>query len=196
MADDELELDTQSRAPGSGFKMIILMVILALLVSASVIAGLYFTGNLNIGGEASSKAADESPAAAESETPTEAAEHKPAIYIDMKPAFIVNFPDDAVAEYLQIEMQAQAHDEQVEAVMRRHMPVIRNDILLLLSSQKYSDLKTREGKQHLQKAVLDKVRKIVREGMVSELQTEEAQKVDTASLPNVDNIFFTSFIMQ
>lgn len=184
--DDALDLDTAGSRSGGGMKIVILMVVIALLVSASIIGTLYFTGNLG-GGAQEADAAD----AEDSE-----AAKKPAIYVDMDPAFIVNFPDNAVAEYLQIEMQVLTRDPGVAEAVTAHMPVIRNDIVLLLSSQQYSELKSRAGKQQLQQAVLEKIREIVATAMREKMQVEEGEEVDAASIPNVENVYFTSFIMQ
>jgi flagellar FliL protein len=66
--------------------------------------------------------------------------------------------------------------------MKNIQPVIRNDLLMLFGTQDAAQLATREGKEKLRDESLALVRKIVK---------AENGKPDT-----VDNVFFTSFVMQ
>ena len=64
--------------------------------------------------------------------------------------------------------------------MRANLPVIRNRLVLLFSSQKYRDLLPREGKEKLQQQALEEINKVL----------EERRK------PRIDGLVFTSFVMQ
>lgn len=185
---DELELDPNAKPSGGKGKLIIIIVLAVLLTAGGVIAALYFMGVL--GGAKSEDAShdnvsDEKPLAV-----------KPAFYFDLQPAFIVNFEDQTHAAYLQIEMQAMSHDQRVLAQLTKHMPVIRNNILLLLGTQKFEDMQTRKGKEALQVKVLEAIRSIIGEAMKQELEKEHEGKIKDQDVPNVDQIYFTSFIMQ
>jgi len=189
--DDELELDTESSSKKSGKgKMIIIIVLVVLVITGSVIGGLYFTGVL--GGKSSSNN--------DSEHAVDDAEKelvvKKAFYINMQPAFIVNFEEQGEAAFLQIEMQAMTYDNRVTDEMTKHKPVIRNNILLILSAQKFEEVRTREGKENLQKQVLVAVQEIVGESMAAMLKEDGDEPEKGELVPNVEQIYFTSFIMQ
>ena len=186
---DELELDPNARESKGKGKLIIIIVLAVLIAAGAGIGALFFMGVLDggNGGEVSDK-----------EQKSDATERKvvPAFYYDLAPPFIVNFEDQTHAAYLQVEMQAMMHDERVKAQLTKHMPVIRNNILLLMGSQRFDVVKTRQGKEALQAAVLKTVQKIVGPALKEAIEKETEKKMKVADVPNVEQIFFTSFIMQ
>lgn len=185
---DELELDPNAKASGGKGKLIIIIVLVVLLTAGSVIGALYFMGVLGGGKDAAKDSGDK----------TEQVELKagPAYYFDLAPPFIVNFEDQSEAAYLQIEMQALMHDKSVEAQLQKHMPVIRNNILLVMGSQKYEEVKTRQGKEALQAKILEAIQEIVGNAMKESMQEDSDAKVKETEVPNVEQVYFTSFIMQ
>jgi len=189
--DDELELDTKS-APKSGKgKMIIIMVLVMAVTTGIVIGVLYFTGVLD--GKSSGGSKDSSDQAGGDDKELVV---KRAFYFNMQPAFIVNFEEQSQAAYLQIEMQAMTYERDVIDEMTKHMPLIRNNILLILSAQKFDEVRTRKGKEALQAEVLKAVQDIVGESMLAKLIEAEEEPAEGESAPNVEQIYFTSFIMQ
>jgi len=200
--DDELELDTEKKKSGGKGKIIMIIAVVVLLTTGSLVGGLYFTGNL--GGGASSKHADDAEGKSDSHDAEDAKDAKdakelvvkPAFYYSLQPAFVVNFEEKTQAAYLQIEMQLMVSDKTVNDQITKHMPFIRNNILLILSSQKYEEVRTRQGKEKLQGEVLDAVRAIVGGAMKEELEKESETKIDDKDVPNVEQVYFTSFIMQ
>ena len=62
-----------------------------------------------------------------------------------------------------------------------HMPLIRNSLVLLFSSQSFANLQTDEGKQALKQASVDAINKIL------EQETGEG---------GIDSVLFTNFVMQ
>ena len=70
--------------------------------------------------------------------------------------------------------------EAIEA-MKKHSPMIRNNLLILFSGQKAKTLRTIKGKEALRSAVLKEIQKILE----SELGKAE-----------VEAVYFTSFVMQ
>ena len=189
--DDELELDTKSTAKSGKGKLIIIMVLVMLVTTGVIIGVLYFTGVLGGKSSGSSEGDSEESPADEKELVV-----KEAFYFNMQPAFIVNFEDQSQAAYLQIEMQAMTYDNQVKDEMTKHMPVIRNNILLILSAQKFDDVRTRKGKEALQEQVLIAVQEIIGESMTAKLKEAGEELAKGESVPNVEQIYFTSFIMQ
>ena len=189
--DDELELDTAKPKGGGKGKLIIIIVAVVLLTTGSVIWALYFMGVLG-GGDKDSAESKEGEKDALKELVI-----KPAFYMDMQPAFVVNFEDQTHAAYLQIEMQLMARDKLIFDTVNKHMPLIRNNVLLILSAQKFEEVKTREGKEKLQKTLLEAIQKVVSEASQAEAAKQEKKEEGKEKAPsNIEQVYFTSFIMQ
>lgn len=104
-----------------------------------------------------------------------------ATYLSLAPPFIINLGDADSTHFLQIEMEALVKNDSVGETVKEHMPRLRNAVLMLLSQQKIADVLTREGKEALQKQVLEDLQKIL---------TEQTGK------PCIEAIYFTSFVVQ
>jgi flagellar FliL protein len=103
------------------------------------------------------------------------------IYLPLAPAFIVNLGDADSSHLLQIEMEVQVKTDAIAETVKLHSPRLRNSVLMLLSQQKVAEVMTREGKETLQKQVLEELRKIL---------TEQTGK------PCIEAVYFTSFVIQ
>lgn len=106
----------------------------------------------------------------------------PPIYVELDPPFVVNFEARGVMRFLQVTVQVMTRDPLTSEKLKQHDPVIRNDLLLLLGSQTYDVISTREGKEQLRADALQAVRNVVdAEGGNGKL---------------VEQLYFTSFVMQ
>jgi flagellar FliL protein len=105
----------------------------------------------------------------------------PAIYHPLEPPFIVNFKDRGRNRFLQVEVQVMTRDPKMIEHLNKHMPVIRNNLLLLFGSQTADGLQSTEGREKLRKAALEEIQKI--------LNRETGHK-------GVEELYFTSFVMQ
>lgn len=105
-----------------------------------------------------------------------------AIYYKFDPAFVVNFGTPGATRYLQIALEAMARDQAVIDIIKNNDPAVRNDLILLFSSQNYDNLVTAAGKEQLRVAALAAIRKVVTE-------------VNPAAKP-VEAVYFTSFVIQ
>jgi flagellar FliL protein len=104
-----------------------------------------------------------------------------ASYVDLKPPFTVNLaPEDPVG-FLQISMQVLTFNEDVADELEKHKPLIRNNLLILFGKQTSAELRIPEGKEQLQKSALETVQTVINKH---------------GSGGEVDNVFFTSFVMQ
>jgi flagellar FliL protein len=108
-------------------------------------------------------------------------EQGPPLYLALEPPMIVNFLNPTLARYLQVSVEVQAHDTETLDAVRAHMPAIRNNLMLLFSSQRHEDLVTREGKEAMRHAALQEVQAIVSKAI---------------GRPGVDEVYFTSLVMQ
>jgi flagellar FliL protein len=105
----------------------------------------------------------------------------PPHYLALKP-FVVNFAPGQGVRYLQVSLQVMSRDPKTLALLQQNDPVVRNDLLLLLSNQRYATLETAAGKEKLRAEVLADIRKVVH---------------DAGGHPgNIAAIYFTSFVMQ
>lgn len=180
MAENELDLDVEEGAgdkkKSGGMKIVIFAVAMVVLVSGAVMATLFFTGVL--GGNDTVAVHDETEA--EEETVAEDLD-SPQIYHPIEPPFVVNFNDDSEVRFLQVTLQIATRDPEVIDQVKEHSPAIRNSLVMLFSSQDPQVLNTREGKESLRNETLEEVRKVLEE------QTGDG---------GVDNVYFTSFVMQ
>ena len=94
----------------------------------------------------------------------------------------MNFDAGGRTRFLQVAIQVMTRDPHVAEELKRHDPLIRNDLLLLLSNQQYETLASREGKEKLQQDSLEAIRHIVR--------------ANGGKPEVVESVLFTSFVMQ
>ncbi len=106
---------------------------------------------------------------------------KEPVYFSMVPAFVVNFTDKTGIRYLQTNIDLLVSDAMVIDEIKKHNPLIRNNLLLLIGSQKTDVITTREGKQRLRNDILKEIQKVMKE------KTGE---------PGVEAVYFTSFVVQ
>ena len=104
-----------------------------------------------------------------------------AYYFSLDPPFIVNFTGKSRARFLQVSIEGLTRDATVKEDITKHLPQVRNNLVLLLSSKTYEELNTMEGKASLRKQVLKEITKI--------LEAETGKE-------GVEDVFFTSFVMQ
>ena len=102
-------------------------------------------------------------------------------YWPLEPAFVLNFEGKSKARFMQIGLEVSTTSEKSYAAVKKHLPVIRNEIVLLLSGQKYEEMVTPEGKEQLRAELIETINLI--------LKKHKAKK-------GIDNIYFTSFVMQ
>jgi flagellar FliL protein len=102
-------------------------------------------------------------------------------YWPLEPAFVLNFEGKSKARFMQIGLEVSTTSDKSYAAVKKHLPVIRNEIVLLLSGQKYEEMVTPEGKEQLRAELIETINII--------LKKHKAKK-------GIDNIYFTSFVMQ
>jgi flagellar FliL protein len=105
---------------------------------------------------------------------------KPSVYYAIDPPLVVNFEDGSAVRFLQITMEVMAHDEKAIESVQKNIPLIRNNLLLLMSNRNYQTMMSREGKEKLRQEALAEIRAV--------------QKKENG--PDVDDVLFTSFVVQ
>ncbi|MDH5301612.1 MAG: flagellar basal body-associated FliL family protein [Gammaproteobacteria bacterium] len=169
----------EASAPSSGggsAKLVIIIVFGAILLVLASMGGIFFLlksmGMLNPPGAAS----------AQISASEQANKDKPPLYHPFEPAFVVNFQDRGRTRYLQISVQVMTREEEVVKSLETHMPLIRNDLLMLFSGQTSETLYSAEGKESLRQSALEVVKRILEE--------------QTGKKDAVEALYFTSFVTQ
>ena len=106
----------------------------------------------------------------------------PAIYVEFDPPFVANFEARGTTRFLQVTVQAMTRDPVTADMIKQHDPVIRNDLLMLLSNQTYETISSREGKEKLRAEALQVVANVI--------------ETEGGSGESVEQLYFTSFVMQ
>ncbi len=108
--------------------------------------------------------------------------HAAALYYKFEPAFVVNFGDEGNSRYLQVTVEVMSRSAEVVEAVKGNEPAIRNDLVMLFSSQQYDVLMSPEGKDKLRQSALESIRTVVaKEGTNPE---------------EVEGVYFTSFVIQ
>lgn len=83
---------------------------------------------------------------------------KPAIeYLEMAPKFTVNLAGHR--KYLMINVQLMIEGEQNVEKIKKHMPALRHELIMLYSGRKETDLASMEQREALRQETIDVIRK-------------------------------------
>lgn len=127
---------------------------LPLIIGAVVLLGGGLAGGWFMQQRGASHAA---PAEAAHAAPTKAV----ATYFALEPAFVVNLADTDANRYLQGDVQVMTRDPETMKALEAQAPAIRNRLLLLFGQQTAAQLAQRSGKERLQTAALEEVKKVL-----------------------------------
>lgn len=106
---------------------------------------------------------------------------KDAIYEDLHPAFTVNFKEGSKKKFMQIYMVAMFYDMESRDAFKMHMPVVRNNLLMLLGGRNSDELSTQEAKEQLRQ---------------ESLKTAQAVMQERYGEDMVADLYFTKLVMQ
>ena len=186
MASDDLDLDLDSEdedaAPKSKKMMIIIIIGVVLLLIVGIAGGLFATGFFDDAEQSQSEqtAAGEDGAEAGNQDSVEE-QSTEFLYWALEPAFVLNFEGKSKARYMQVGLELVTTSNKAYVGIKKHMPVIRSEIVLLLSGQKYEEMVTPEGKEQLRAEIMEVINGILTERKIKS---------------SITNIYFTSFVMQ
>jgi len=165
---------------GSPIKMILLIVIGAIVVIGVSMGGTFFilkaSGILDKSGGEEHAPSHEAPVAEVV---------GPPIYFPLDPAFVVNFKEKGRSRFLQVTIEIMTRNQVTVDSLTTHTPVVRNNILMLLSRYDAETLRSVEGKEKLLGLVQEELQKIL-----------EEQAGNAESTGKVEKVFFTSFVIQ
>jgi flagellar FliL protein len=165
--EDEIEAQGEA-APAKKKSKLPLILALLVVVGGGGAGGWFFLSAPS--GEAEEAAAEE-----------QHEEHKEPFYFTLADNLVVNFRAGSGARYLQVGIDLMTYDKDGAHTLEQHAPVLKSNLILLLSDQSQDSLLSREGKEALRTAALQEVRQTM---------------TKLHGSPVVESIYFTSFVMQ
>ncbi|HBO0744134.1 TPA: flagellar basal body-associated protein FliL [Pseudomonas aeruginosa] len=161
-------------APSGGkskLKLILLIVVGLLLAIGLSVGGTWFFLSKSLKAEKTEEVASEAAKPGK----------QPALYEILAPAFVVNFNQNGRQRYMQVGVALMGRDKAQMDALREHMPLVRNKLVMLFSSQSFDSLVTPVGKEML------------RQQATAGLQ--ELAKKETGQLA-IEQVLFTNFVLQ
>ena len=176
------EAKSDSGEKKSSKKLILIIGLVVLLLGGAGAGGWYFFMN---------KPAEDAGHQAEAQKHEEAAKHEeehaeevvePEVYFEIKEPFLVNFPPGSGVKIIKISLTVLVKGEASVDILKKHMPMVRNNLLMAITSIGAEKAKTVEGKKELQALMLSETGKVM-------------EKMNNNKNP-VKNVYFTDFVMQ
>ncbi|GHU06384.1 flagellar biosynthesis protein [Betaproteobacteria bacterium] len=171
------EKAVEAAAPKSGGKKMLIIIIAALALVLVGGAGAFFM----LKGHGSDEEAEEEEVVVEAPK-TRKKKSAPPVYVDMD-AFTVNLVPEPSEQFVQLVLSVEVLDTLAGEQIKTYMPKIRNNVMLLLSSKKASELLSKEGKEKLAEEIRDQMNKVL------------DPRADKDEWP-IREVLFTSFIIQ
>jgi flagellar FliL protein len=171
MADEKgtEDLDLGEEKSGKSKLIIIIAAVAVLLIGGGVAAYfLLFSGD-----------DEETEEASEEVTEVSEKEAGPAEYLALNPPFVVTLPGKP--SLLQVGVSVRFTGEGLADFVSHNDPMIRHNLLNLLSTADAKALKQRDAKEALQQQMLDELNRILKE---------------LKAPGEVEALYFTSFVMQ
>jgi len=107
-------------------------------------------------------------------------EGKGSLFLPLDPPLVVNFEEGSAVRFLQISMEVMGKDQKSIDSVQKNIPLIRNNLLLLMSNRDYQTLMSRDGKEKLRQEALAEIRAV--------------QKKQNGE--DIEDLLFTSFVVQ
>ncbi len=124
-----------------------------------------------------------SPLHAQDEAEGEKAEGpKKAVYHSIAEKFVVNVPDGKRMRFMQVKVQAMTRDEKVSAAIEANMPALSHAMIMLLSHQEVSTMRSIPGREGVRAQALIELQKVLAE--VAGLEE------------GLEAVYFTDFVIQ
>lgn len=158
-----------SRQQGVSLVVVLLIILIVLVLAIGTTAGLYVAGVFD-NDDGSGQLAVKKPV-----------KPKPPIYVPLEPPLVVNLDRNGRLGFLQVTVEVMTRESRAVTALEEHAPVIRNNLLMLLSGKTHADIAGREGKEALRLEALEEINRILGEQDVPGL---------------VEDLYFTGFVMQ
>lgn len=148
----------------------LILIILAVVVLLGSLAGVYFYFSKNAKtGHAEEKVVEHEQAV------------EPDVFYELSSPLVVDFPPGGSAKVIKIALVILVQGESNVAVLKKHEPMIRNNLLMTISALGAEKAKTTEGKQELRASMVTEIGKVLEK---------------MAGKNTVKDVYFTEFVMQ
>ncbi len=165
----------------SSKKMIIIIAVVVLLLAGGAGGYFFFMQKPADAEHASAEDKDQHAEAGHKEEAKHEEIVEPEVYYDLPSPLLVNFPPGSTAKVIKISLTILTQGEASVAAMKKHEPMIRNNLLMAISSIGAEKAKTLEGKQELRGLMLTEIGKVMEK---------------MAGKNTVKDVYFTDFVMQ
>ncbi|WP_281985287.1 flagellar basal body-associated FliL family protein [Azonexus hydrophilus] len=188
MAKDNKPAEEGAEAAPKKSKKLLIIIVLAVVLLLAAGAGAF----LMMSGGKDDENLDEDEVAEETaKKPAKKKKDKsaPPVFVNLDP-FTVNLVPEVGDQYLQVVLSVELDEAPSQATLAMIMPRIRNNVTLLLSSKKASELQSKEGKEQLAEEIQLEIN--------SAIEPPERNKRGEIIPPEgpVVSVLFTSFIIQ
>lgn len=102
-------------------------------------------------------------------------------YTEFDPSFTVNIPGENGTHYLDLTLSALSFDRDSYAILRQYRPLLRNKLLLTISSRHFEELIDRDGREQLRNDMHLAIEDIL-------IQSGQSIKIE--------KVYFTKFLLQ
>jgi len=104
-----------------------------------------------------------------------------ALYQALEPPFVVNYSDNGRQRYMQVSVVLMGRSAEGMAKLNQHLPLIRNQLVLLFGSEEFAALLSPEGKEALRE----------RAGLAVKALLEKE-----VGDPVIESVLFTNMVLQ
>lgn len=185
MAKAEEAADEAPKAKGGSKLMLILMIVIIVLLLAAVGVGAMLLLKKPAAESANAAATTEQTAEGHANGDPKAGDsekHGAPITVSLGQPITVNLTEPNDAKLLQVELDLITYDPDAEAMVKTNRAEIINNIMLVLSDVNAAKLRTRQGKEDLQKQLKEAVNAV--------LEKRSGKKDE------IDDVYFTKLLMQ
>jgi flagellar protein FliL len=174
------EAETAEAAPPKKSKKLLIIIVAAVVLLLGIGGGAFYLLRSHAAQQAEEGDGSEKAQAAKKKDTKIAA----PVYVALDP-FTVNLVPENGDQFLQLIISVEVTDQHVGDRVKTYTPKLRNNVMMLLSGKKASELITKEGKETLANEIRDLINEILEPG--GKTQAEDAP---------IKEVLFTSFIIQ
>lgn len=103
------------------------------------------------------------------------------VYVSLEPEFTVNYGQGGRLRYLKAAVSLAVPDDQAALEVNTHSDAIRHEIIMMISEQSGDEIRSAQSRREMQQELLERIRDFMEE---------------ETGAPQVQNVLFTSFIVQ
>ncbi len=102
-------------------------------------------------------------------------------FYQVRPSIVITLPSSGRTRYVSLDIDLMTHSKSSLKKIEAYAPLIKNNLIDLLSKQTFDEMITEEGKNNIRKQALT---------------TLQALMTEQAGDPTIEQVLFTSFIVQ